>query len=162
MRRREFIATLGVASALPLAARAQQPTIPVIGFLNPASPEGSADRVRGFRRGLKENGFVESENVAIDYRWADNQLDRLPVLAAELVRQKVAVIATTAPPSAFAAKGATKTIPILFLVAEDPVRAGLVGSLARPDGNLTGVNILSAEIVAKRLELLLARSRERL
>ena len=154
MKRREFITLVGgAAAAWPVVARAQQ-AMPVIGFLNPASPEGSADRVRGFRQGLKESGFVESENVAIDYRWADNQLDRLPALAAELVRQKVAVIATTAPPSAFAAKGATKTIPILFLVAEDPVRAGLVGSLARPDGNLTGVNILSAEIVAKRLEML--------
>ncbi len=154
MKRREFFGLIGGAAAWPLAARAQRPTMPVVGFLNPASPEGSADRVRGFRRGLKEIGFIESENVAIDYSWADNQLDRLPALAAELVRRRVAVIVTTAPPSTFAAKGATTTIPIVFLVAEDPVGLGLVASLARPGGNLTGINILSAELVAKRLELL--------
>jgi len=157
MKRRAFIAGLGGAAATsllwPRAARAQQ-SMPVIGFLNPASPEGSADRLRGFRQGLKETGFVEGEHVAIDYRWADNQLDRLPALAAELARRRVAVIATTAPPSAFAAKTATTTIPILFLVAEDPVGLGLVTSLARPGGNLTGINILSAELAAKRLELL--------
>jgi putative ABC transport system substrate-binding protein len=139
----------------PVRARAQQASLPVIGFLNPASPEGwSADRLRGFRQGLKETGFVEGENVAIDYRWANNQLDRLPALAAELARRKVAVIVTTAPPSASAAKAATTAIPIVFVLAEDPVRLGLVASLARPDGNLTGVNFLSAELAAKRLELL--------
>ena len=139
----------------PVRARAQQTSLPVIGFLNPASPEGwSADRLRGFRQGLKETGFVEGENVAIDYRWANNQLDRLPALAGELARRKVAVIVTTAPPSASAAKAATTAIPIVFVLAEDPVRLGLVASLARPDGNLTGVNFLSAELAAKRLELL--------
>ena len=153
MRRRELIGLVYCAVAWPRAAQAQQP-MPVIGFLNPASPEASGDRLRGFRQGLKETGFVEGENIVIDYRWADNQLDRLPALAAELVRRGVAVIATTAPPSVFAAKAATPTIPILFLVAEDPVRLGLVTSFARPDGNLTGVNILSAELAAKRLELL--------
>jgi len=155
MRRREFLGVLGsTAAAWPIAARAQQNAMPVIGFLNPASFEGSADRVRGFRQGLKETGFVESENVVIDYRWADNQLDRLPALAAELVQRRVAAIATTAPPSTFAAKAATTTIPVVFLVAEDPVGLGLVTSLARPGGNLTGINILSAELVEKRLELL--------
>lgn len=156
MRRRELISMVGGATAMwPVRARAQQASLPVIGFLNPASPEGwSADRLRGFRQGLKETGFVEGENVAIDYRWANNQLDRLPALAAELVRRKVAVIATTAPPSAFAAKAATTAIPIVFVLAEDPVRLGLVASLARPDSNLTGVNFLSAELAAKRLELL--------
>ena len=155
MRRREFLGVLGsTAAAWPIAARAQQSAMPVIGFLNPALFEGSADRVRGFRQGLKETGFVESENVVIDYRWADNQLDRLPALAAELVQRRVAAIATTAPPSTFAAKAATTTIPVVFLVAEDPVGLGLVTSLARPGGNLTGINFLSAELVEKRLELL--------
>jgi putative ABC transport system substrate-binding protein len=145
----------GATATWPVRARAQQASLPLIGFLNPASPEGwSEDRLRGFRQGLKETGFVEGENVAIDYRWANNQLDRLPALAAELVRRKVAVIATTAPPSAFAAKAATTAIPIVFVLAEDPVRLGLVASLARPDSNLTGVNFLSAELAAKRLELL--------
>jgi len=151
--RREVITLLGGAAAWPLAAQAQQPAIPLVGFLNSASLEAFPDRLRAFQRGLKETGFVEGENVAIIYRWAENQFDRLPELAADLVRRRVAVIAVNTP-AALPAKAATSSIPIVFLASEDPVRAGLVASLAHPGGNLTGVNLVSGELTAKRLELL--------
>ena len=155
VRRRQLITLLaGAAVALPLAARAQQQAMPMIGYLDSRSPEAVANRLRGFRQGLKESGYVESENLAIAYRWAENQPDRLPDLATDLVRRRVAAIVSAGPPATFAAKAATNTIPILFLVGDDPARLGLVASLARPGGNITGINIFNAELAAKRLELL--------
>jgi putative ABC transport system substrate-binding protein len=154
MRRRDFITLLGGTAALPLPAFAQQSTTPVIGFLDVRSPETIGDRLVAFRQGLKETGFIEGDNVTIAYRWAENRTERLPELAADLVRLKAAVIATAGPPAAFAAKAATATIPSLFVVAEDPVLLGLVASLSRPSGNLTGINLFNSELSAKRLALL--------
>src|SRR5262245_27583355 len=153
MRRRRFITLLGGTAAWPLVARAEQPAMPVIGFLGLTSTGANADRMRGFRQGLRETGHLEGENVAIEYCWAENQIDRLPALADELVRRKVSVIATFAC-GAFAAKAATTTIHVVFAVGEYPVRLGLVVSLARPGGNLTGINFFTTEVTAKRLVLL--------
>jgi putative ABC transport system substrate-binding protein len=155
MKRREFITLLGgAAAAWPLAARAQQ-AMPVIGYLDQRSAEATVDRMRGFHRGLKESGFVEGENVAIIYRWGEGQTERLPELAADLVHRKVAVIASTGGiPATLAARDATTSIPIVFTIPDDPVKIGLVSSVARPDRNLTGINYLNSEIIAKRLELL--------
>jgi ABC-type uncharacterized transport system substrate-binding protein len=155
MQRREFIPLLGgAAAAWPLAAGAQQ-AMPVIGYLESRSPDTQADRLRAFRQGLKDTGYVEGENVRIEYRWAENQVDRLPMLAAELVRQRVNVIATTGGELvALAAKAATETIPIVFGVSQDPVPFGLVASHSRPGGNATGVNFLVTELGSKQLGLL--------
>jgi putative ABC transport system substrate-binding protein len=154
MQRRDLIKVVaGSLATWPLAARAQQPSMPVIGFLNTTSAD--AYRLRAFHQGLKEAGFVEGENVAVEYRWADNQIDRLQTLAAELVRRQVTlIVAGGGFPSGLAAKTETKSIPILFIAGDDPVKLGLVSSLVKPDGNLTGINILTGEVVTKRLELL--------
>ena len=156
MKRREFITLFGGAAASwPLTARAQQPAMPVIGVLDQRSAEATVDRMRGFHRGLKESGFVEGENVSIIYRWGEGLTERLPELAADLVRRKVAVIASTGGiPATLAAREATTSIPIVFTIPDDPVKIGLVSSVARPDRNLTGINYLNSEIIAKRLELL--------
>ena len=158
MKRREFIALLGgaaAASVWPVAARAQQSIMPVIGFLDSRSPDALTDRLRGFRQGLKDAGFVEGENAIIVFRWAENQLDRLPALADELVRRPVAVIAASGGGAVtLAAKAATSTIPIVFLTSADPVGLGFVQSFARPGGNLTGINFFNRELAAKQLELL--------
>jgi putative tryptophan/tyrosine transport system substrate-binding protein len=153
VKRRAFIAGLGGAVALPHVARAQEPAIPLVGFLNSASPEVFADRLRAFHHGLKDIGFVEGESVAVMYRWAEDQYDRLPEFATELVRRRVAVIAANNP-AVVPAKAATANIPIVFVVGEDPARTGLVASLARSGNNLTGVNFLTGELAAKQLELL--------
>jgi ABC-type uncharacterized transport system substrate-binding protein len=155
MRRREFITLLGGTAAWPLAARAQQPAMPIVGFVSGRSAEASVRQAAAFRKGLNEIGFVESQNVMVEYHWLEGQYNRLPSLMADLVRRRVAIVATpSSNPATLAAKAATTSIPIVFGVGEDPVRLGLVASLARPGGNATGINFFTAEVVAKRLGLL--------
>jgi ABC-type uncharacterized transport system substrate-binding protein len=155
MRRREFITLLGAAAAWPVAARAQQQPMPVVGFLHLAFPGPYTQQLAAFRQGLKQSGYVEGQNVAIEYRWANNENDRLPELAADLVRRRVdLIVAAGGPPSALAAKAASSTIPIVLVFGADPVRLGLIESLNRPGGNVTGVTFLTTELMAKRLELL--------
>src|SRR6185503_4943364 len=154
LKKREFLTLLGGAVAWPLAARAQQPAMPVIGVLSPGSPEADADRMNALRRGLTEIGYVAGQNVAIEYRGAQHQFDRLPALAVDLVKRQVTVIVVVSAPGALAAKAATNTIPIVFSIGADPVQLGLVTSLNRPEGNITGVFNLNTAVMRKRLELL--------
>jgi putative tryptophan/tyrosine transport system substrate-binding protein len=154
MRRRDFIALVGSAASWPLAARAQQPALPVVAFIDGGSPVADAANVIAFRKGLGEAGFIENQNVTIDYHWLEGRYDRLPTMMADLISRPVTVIAAASVPAALAAKAATKTIPIIFGVAEDPVHLGLVDSLARPGGNATGINWFVQEVAAKRLRLL--------